>query len=102
MNIYRRSPRSGTYRSTSGRRGCAIGRSATGSPNQAAADRLAPSIRAYLQQRNGKARVTRQTIKLAFYTSVHRHNWLEVAELALNLARMNPERENYRRKSDRD
>lgn len=57
--------------------------------NQGAAARLGLSVSSYRRQRNGRSRVSQQTVLLAFYTDVHRHNWLEVAELAYKLARLN-------------
>jgi hypothetical protein len=54
----------------------------------AAAAALALSLSSFKRQRNGRARVTRQTYLLAQYVSIHEPIWLEVAEIAYKLARV--------------
>jgi len=53
-----------------------------------AAAALGLSERSLRRQKTGRSRVTRQTFLLAEYVSVHRRDWLHVAEVALTLARL--------------
>src|SRR5882757_10083698 len=53
-----------------------------------AAAALGLSERAFRRQKTGRSRVTRQTFLLAEYVSIHRRDWLHVAEVALTLARL--------------
>lgn len=51
-----------------------------------AAEALAMSISAFRRQLTGRSRVSRQTARLALYVTLHRADWLEIAELAAKLA----------------
>jgi hypothetical protein len=55
--------------------------------DSAAADELGLSLSAFRRQKTGRARVSRQTYLLALYTSVHRRDWLDIAEICYRLAR---------------
>jgi hypothetical protein len=57
--------------------------------NLGAAYRLGLSVSSFRRQKTGRTRVTAQTVLLAMYTDVHRHNWLTVAETAGKLAKVN-------------
>jgi hypothetical protein len=51
-----------------------------------AAAALALSISSYRRQKSGRSRVTRQTLLLAQYVSIHEPVWLDVAQIAYKLA----------------
>ena len=56
--------------------------------NIEAAAVLGLSERAFRRQKTGRSHVTRQTFLVAKYASIHRRDWLEIAEVALKLARL--------------
>jgi hypothetical protein len=58
----------------------------------AAAEALGLSVPSFRRQRSGRSRVSAQTALLAVYVSVHRPNWLNIAELAIKLAKVNARR----------
>jgi hypothetical protein len=52
-----------------------------------AADALAMSIASFRRQRRGESPVSPQTALLALYVTLHRADWLSIADLADRLAR---------------
>lgn len=56
--------------------------------NADAARLLGLSVSAYCRQKSGRSRVSRQTKLLCNYVEIVNTNWLNIAEIATNLARV--------------
>lgn len=54
-----------------------------------AADALGMELQTFRRQRRGDSPVRPQTALLALYVTLHRADWLDIAELAQRLARSN-------------
>ena len=59
-----------------------------GYSDAAAAAALGLSVSSFRRQRTGRSRVSAQTALLAAYVPLFRRDWLNIAEVALKLARV--------------